>query len=338
MATGWIYVLVNSSMPGLVKVGKTTRDSEQRADELSSVTGVATPFMVAFQQHFVDCDAAEQFVHVRLQECGFREWSNREFFRARPNEVIRIVMTAPGACDEGQEERLPSQNEDDDLLSPESADDDLRLQGYSPPKPYDGLLGKADAYFFGTGDTIQDYAEALDLYKDAARLGSPLAYEHLRTIYQYGKGVPENCDKALKYYKEGAKKGIYYCYSCMSTIFYQYENRDNFRKSISLFLHSRIGSPLAEVEDYDGKYVQQVWNIIQNCLDLDLSFEHTDLVQTTKPDLLKHYSWRAKKGYSSDLQERDTKTRNWMLQNLQTPVEQRPVIPTAGSSRWPWRR
>jgi hypothetical protein len=78
-------------MPGLVKVGKTTRDPDQRADELSSVTGVATPFVVAFQQHFADCDAAEDFIHVRLQECGYRESSNREFFRARANDVIRIV-------------------------------------------------------------------------------------------------------------------------------------------------------------------------------------------------------------------------------------------------------
>lgn len=45
---GHIYILVNPSMEGLVKIGKTTRDPESRARELSQATGVPTPFYVAF--------------------------------------------------------------------------------------------------------------------------------------------------------------------------------------------------------------------------------------------------------------------------------------------------
>ena len=40
--SGYIYVLINNSMENLVKVGKTSRDAESRAKELSSVTGVPT--------------------------------------------------------------------------------------------------------------------------------------------------------------------------------------------------------------------------------------------------------------------------------------------------------
>ena len=47
MEPGWVYVLVNSSMPGIAKVGRTTRAPRDRAAELSGVTGVATPFIVA---------------------------------------------------------------------------------------------------------------------------------------------------------------------------------------------------------------------------------------------------------------------------------------------------
>jgi len=35
----------------------------ERVAELSGVTGVATPFIVAFEQFFTDCDAAERFVN-----------------------------------------------------------------------------------------------------------------------------------------------------------------------------------------------------------------------------------------------------------------------------------
>ena len=90
MASGYIYVLVNSSMPGLVKVGKTTREPAQRVAELSSVTGVATPFIIAFEQFFLDCDSAEEFIHTTLERQGLRQTNNREFFRAQPNDVIRV--------------------------------------------------------------------------------------------------------------------------------------------------------------------------------------------------------------------------------------------------------
>jgi len=92
-------------MPGLVKVGKTTRPTSERVDELSGVTGVATPFAVAFEQYFVDCDAAEEFVHTELQRRGLRISDNREFFRATPNEVIRIVLRAPGVDDSFSDKR-----------------------------------------------------------------------------------------------------------------------------------------------------------------------------------------------------------------------------------------
>jgi hypothetical protein len=64
MEQGWIYVLVNSSLPGLVKVGRTSRSTQERVAELSAATGVPTPFVLAFDQEFEDCVAAEQSVHA----------------------------------------------------------------------------------------------------------------------------------------------------------------------------------------------------------------------------------------------------------------------------------
>ena len=82
MSEGFIYVLVNSSMPDLVKVGLTTRKPCDRAIELSGVTGVPTPFIVVYETQVNDCSAAEKFVHELLSTKGYRVSEAREFFKA----------------------------------------------------------------------------------------------------------------------------------------------------------------------------------------------------------------------------------------------------------------
>src|SRR5688572_6679317 len=52
---GYLYVLINPSLPGLVKIGKTNRDPEQRAAELSAATGVPTPFVLVYDAFFQNC-------------------------------------------------------------------------------------------------------------------------------------------------------------------------------------------------------------------------------------------------------------------------------------------
>ncbi len=89
MAPGFIYILINPSMPGLLKIGKSTRPSEDRAAELSAVTGIAAPFVVACEWNTSDCDTAELRVHERLE--GWRYSKDREFFRLPLKEAVKIV-------------------------------------------------------------------------------------------------------------------------------------------------------------------------------------------------------------------------------------------------------
>src|ERR1700730_5084040 len=112
MSAGYVYVLANSSMPGLVKVGKTTRLPSARAEELSGVTGVATPFIVVYEEFFDDCDAVEALVHTKLSVGGLRLSDSREFFRAPVSDVIKAIISAahcapqPSSCS-------------DDLITPD---------------------------------------------------------------------------------------------------------------------------------------------------------------------------------------------------------------------------
>ncbi len=89
---GYVYVMINSSLNGLVKIGKTTKNPDERAKELSSATGVPTPFVVVFYKEFKNCSLAEQQIHKFLEDNGCRINDNREFFNIPINEAIEVVQ------------------------------------------------------------------------------------------------------------------------------------------------------------------------------------------------------------------------------------------------------
>lgn len=77
---GYIYCLTNESMPGLVKIGMTTEDPESRTRELSSATGVPTPFRLEISKRILNPREKERAVHDLLSSLGFRVNEKREFF------------------------------------------------------------------------------------------------------------------------------------------------------------------------------------------------------------------------------------------------------------------
>jgi hypothetical protein len=89
---GWIYVLANSTMKGILKIGRTDRTPSERADELSAATGVPTPFVIVWQEETGDSVSAEQEVHRLLE--GYRVNLGREFFQIDTKTAIDIVSRA----------------------------------------------------------------------------------------------------------------------------------------------------------------------------------------------------------------------------------------------------
>lgn len=88
MSKGYVYVLSNPSMPGLVKIGKTTRLAGMRAVELYQ-TGVPTPFRVEHERLSPDCAALEREIHGMLGE--HRVSPCREFFATTAAETIDCI-------------------------------------------------------------------------------------------------------------------------------------------------------------------------------------------------------------------------------------------------------
>ena len=88
---GYVYVLTNPSMPGLVKVGRTARDPRKRASELRT-TGVPGRFKVEYQAKARDAVLAEGIAHRMLS--SHRVANDREFFKVSVSKASQAVSTA----------------------------------------------------------------------------------------------------------------------------------------------------------------------------------------------------------------------------------------------------
>ncbi len=86
---GYVYILENDLMPGLIKIGHTSKTPEERVKELSAPTGVPTPFKVAFKLPSEKYKELEKEMHRKLSD--YRVNSNREFFEYPVDEAIRLL-------------------------------------------------------------------------------------------------------------------------------------------------------------------------------------------------------------------------------------------------------
>ena len=75
---GFVYLAINESMPGLVKIGM-TKDVDERIKELSRTTSVPTPFECAYSVKVVSPKQVEESLHEKYDFCRVR--GEREFFK-----------------------------------------------------------------------------------------------------------------------------------------------------------------------------------------------------------------------------------------------------------------
>ena len=92
MGAGFVYLLSNSAMDGLVKIGKSTKVPTERASELQT-TGVPTPFEVLLYLFTHEMDSFEEYLHTKLKE--HRVASNREFFKINYSTILNEIRGAP---------------------------------------------------------------------------------------------------------------------------------------------------------------------------------------------------------------------------------------------------
>lgn len=105
---GYVYALFNRAFQnGLLKIGMTRRTPEERAQEISTGTGLPATFEVLYYEHVTDCERAERLLHERLKQ--FRTSSNREFFHIDAPHVVRALAAVAdevGRVDDDSDESM----------------------------------------------------------------------------------------------------------------------------------------------------------------------------------------------------------------------------------------
>jgi len=103
---GYVYIMTNPAMPGLVKIGSTTLTPDERARQLSSNTGVPRPFQVVAFRLFDDELRAERELQAGL--VGYRLKSSRREFYEVDVEQAREALLRLSIGKDGQSTSTPS--------------------------------------------------------------------------------------------------------------------------------------------------------------------------------------------------------------------------------------
>lgn len=86
---GFVYIMMNGAMPGLLKIGASTKHPLNRARELSAPTASAVPFVVAYHRYVADPFQVEAALHRLLDR--YRANDSREFFRIELHKVVELL-------------------------------------------------------------------------------------------------------------------------------------------------------------------------------------------------------------------------------------------------------
>lgn len=196
---GFVYIMINPSYgEEIVKIGKTTKEPEERAKELSSSTSVATPFIVVYKRAFNNCHIAEKMAHEILESRGCRVNSNREFFAISIPDAINIILQLPDDAEE------------------ELAEDEYSDENYSNNDLAEEFYEMGDEYAYGSENTFQDIDKAIACYERSANLGKTEALQDLGMLWYYDKS---NAEKALQYFHLATDRGCWESYHYLASIY-----------------------------------------------------------------------------------------------------------------------
>ena len=87
----WVYVLSNPSLPKeYLKIGYTKLSPEERAIQISSATGVPTPYKVEWAYKCFNGEMVERMTHEKLK--AFRVNNRKEFFHISLEEAKENII------------------------------------------------------------------------------------------------------------------------------------------------------------------------------------------------------------------------------------------------------
>lgn len=214
-------------MPGLVKIGKTSRDPTDRVKELSSATGVPSPFLLIYFQPMSDCDAAERWAHAELEQRGYRPNVSREFFQMPAHEAVEVIQLAEAAT-----ASLIN------LSDPPSTNSDTESQ---VDVQANDLYDIALHFCVGDDSTLPNPRKAITLLEQASALGHAQAASLAGNIYWCGRRpVRADLEKALTYMQLAVARGLWVEIASIAQLFNDVGRRESAEKHWILFFDSAL--------------------------------------------------------------------------------------------------
>ena len=278
---GYVYILINPSYEGLVKIGKTTREPEERVKELSAATGVATPFILVYKRLFQDCHTAESNIHTVLTDKGHRVSESREFFRIEITDAINTLIALPDVA----------------------ATTPVKVEPKKEISLAESYFLKAEKLYNGSDDDFSDLEEAVEMYEKAGELGYAAAYEKLGGIYieDYEEQDIWNENKRLKAgikaYRKAAEGGLWWCYETLAL----YDD-DNYYVAMKKFFKSADEhiEEITDTEEFDDKIGRPTYSWIGDRGVGHIPEEEERIFKRWLPKLLEYAERRGVYSYTKD--------------------------------------
>jgi tetratricopeptide (TPR) repeat protein len=202
--SGFVYVMTNPSMPGLVKVGMSSRNPALRVkdDDLTS-TGVPTPYQVQYSALFDDMRQAEILAHQKLLQFHYK----KEFFKTDVATAIYAIESVgiPFIKHFSLPEAQKKSAELAELSRRQKIEEERRQR-----QKINNNLKRADELYskaFYMHEEKSKREEAIELYSEVIHLNPEHAYAYINrgNLIFYKKDV-KTWFHGLKYYAKEALK------------------------------------------------------------------------------------------------------------------------------------
>ena len=265
---GFVYIMTNDSMPGIIKVGMSTKVPTERAKELED-TGLPMPYVVQYYAFFDDMRQAEKKAHNELSKYHY----NKEFFKTDVGTAINCIENLGLSFN-----RLYCKLDKVELYK-------LALR----VDPDD-----ADAHF-GLGDAnlhFKDRGSALEEYKKLKELDSELADKLFDLIYKEEEELEGEDSDKIEAYKQALRidpdDAGAHC-----NLGYAYDELGKYKEAIESYKQAiRIDPDYADAHDslgYAYLNLGKFQEAIESCkqaisIDPDFVYAHSNL------GLAYHYS------------------------------------------------
>lgn len=171
----------NLAMPGLVKIGFSTKDPILRAKELDG-TGLPHPFIVEYSMLIDEPFRVEQHLHKELHYCH----ENKEFFRLKVFDAISAIKECVSVL--GQSIHFDEIN-NSEFVKPPIYQTNVNWDDYNEE------LDKAIEYLNYKSKKPENIAWGIKQITRLAEKGMPRAQYKLGILYYMGDVVERDVDK-----------------------------------------------------------------------------------------------------------------------------------------------